>query len=98
MHQNDVAANLNSDLLDYLKDQNVFMERLLTMLNQGLVSKDLREFARFRTSSRNSSSSMSFCGRRSARGGRGCRASRRRPNRNRSRGRARPARRPRHPK
>ena len=47
-HQNDVAANLNSDLLDYLKDQNVFMERLLTMLNQGLVSKDLREFARFK--------------------------------------------------
>jgi len=49
MHQNDVAANLNSDLLSYLKDQNVFMERLLTMLNQGLVSNDLREFARFRT-------------------------------------------------
>ena len=48
IHQNDVAANLNSDLLDYLKDQNVFMERLLTMLNQGLVSKDLREFARFK--------------------------------------------------
>ena len=48
MHQNDVAANLNSDLLDYLKDQNMFMERLLTMLNQGLVSKDLREFARFK--------------------------------------------------
>jgi len=47
-HQNDVAANLNKDLLDYLKDQNVFMERLLTMLNQGLVSKDLREFARFK--------------------------------------------------
>ena len=48
MHQNDVAANLNSDLLSYLKDQNVFMERLLTMLNQGLVSNDLREFARFK--------------------------------------------------
>ena len=48
-HQNDVAANLNNDLLDYIKDQNVFMERLLTMLNNGLVSKDLREFARFRT-------------------------------------------------
>ena len=48
MHQNDVAANLNSDLLDYLKDQNVFMERLLTMLNKVLVSKDLREFARFK--------------------------------------------------
>ena len=32
----------------YLKDHNVFMERLLTMLNQGLVSKDLREFARFK--------------------------------------------------
>ena len=32
-----------------LKDQNVFMERLLTMLNHGLVSRDLREFARFRT-------------------------------------------------
>ena len=48
MHQNDVAANLNSDLLNYLKDQNVFMERLLTMLNHGLVSKDLREFARFK--------------------------------------------------
>ena len=48
IHQNDVAANLNSDLLDYLKDQNVFMERLLTMLNHGLVSKDLREFARFK--------------------------------------------------
>ena len=47
-HQNDVAANLNKDLLDYLKDQNVFMERLLTMLNKGLVSKDLREFARFK--------------------------------------------------
>jgi cell division septation protein DedD len=49
IHQNDVAANLNNDLLDYIKDQNVFMERLLTMLNQGLVSKDLRELARFRT-------------------------------------------------
>ena len=49
IHQHDVAANLNNDLLDYIKDQNVFMERLLTMLNQGLVSKDLRELARFRT-------------------------------------------------
>ena len=39
-HQNDVAANLNSDLLDYLRDQNVFLERLLTMLNNGLVSQD----------------------------------------------------------
>ena len=48
MHQNDVAANLNSDLLDYIKNQNMFMERLLTMLNHGLVSKDLREFARFK--------------------------------------------------
>lgn len=48
MHQNDVAANLNSDLLDYIKNQNIFMERLLTMLNHGLVSKDLREFARFK--------------------------------------------------
>ena len=48
IHQNDVAANLNNDLLDYIKDQNVFMERLLTMLNNGLVSKDLREFARFK--------------------------------------------------
>ena len=48
-HQDDVAANLNDDLLDYLKEQNVFMERLLTMLNHGLVSRDLREFARFRT-------------------------------------------------
>ena len=48
MHQNDVAANLNSDLLSYLKDQNMFIERLLTMLNQGLVSNDLREFARFK--------------------------------------------------
>jgi hypothetical protein len=47
-HQNDVAANLNSDLLDYIKHQQVFLERLLTMLNQGLVSKDLREFARFK--------------------------------------------------
>jgi len=48
IHQHDVAANLNNDLLDYIKDQNVFLERLLTMLNHGLVSKDLREFARFR--------------------------------------------------
>jgi hypothetical protein len=47
-HQDDVAANLNDDLLDYIKEQNVFMERLLTMLNHGLVSRDLREFARFR--------------------------------------------------
>ena len=31
-----------------LRDQNIFMERLLTMLNKGLVSKDLREFARFK--------------------------------------------------
>lgn len=47
-HRQDVAANLNPELLAYLRERNLLLERILTMLNNGLTLGDLRRFAEFR--------------------------------------------------
>ncbi|MGE5531626.1 MAG: hypothetical protein ACM3VW_05880, partial [Bacteroidota bacterium] len=46
-HQHDVELNLNSDLLAYLRERNLLLERILTMLNHGLALDDLRGAAQF---------------------------------------------------
>jgi|GEM_PF-3337704 len=46
-HQHDVELNLNSDLLAYLRERNLLLERILTMLNHGLDLNDLRGAAQF---------------------------------------------------
>ena len=46
-HQHDVELNLNSDLLAYLRERNLLLERMLTMLNHGLDLNDLRGAAQF---------------------------------------------------
>ena len=48
LHQRDVQYTINTDLEEHLKAENVFLERLLTMLNQGLAADDLRDVAEFR--------------------------------------------------
>ena len=48
LHHGDVQDNLVSDLDDYLKKENLFLERLLTMLNKGLAVGDLGEMVEFR--------------------------------------------------
>ena len=47
-HRDDVREYLNSDLLDYMREMNVFLERMLGVLNNGLAPDDLQEAARFR--------------------------------------------------
>lgn len=47
LHRGDVQKTLNSDLEDYLKAENVFLDRLLAMLDQGLAVDDLRDVAQF---------------------------------------------------
>lgn len=47
-HRQDVAANLNPELLAFIRERNLLLERLLTMLNNGLTLRDLRGSAEFR--------------------------------------------------